>query len=317
MSATRSDVRTPAPPLVQEVSDGVFAYVQPDGTWWINNTGFLVGRERVSAVDACATEARTRALIAAIGRVSPQPVTTLVNTHHHGDHTHGNSLFEAATIVAHERCREEILNEGKPGTSALIRSGTWTDVVWGELTVAPPFITYDRGVDLWVDDLRCEVRYAGTPAHSTNDSTVWLPDRRVLFAGDLLFSGGTPFLLAGSVAGAVEAVGALRGLGAETIVPGHGPVCGPEVIDDVLAYLSFVLDLTRSGSAAGLAPLEVAREADLGRFAELTDPERLVGNLHRAYAELQGTERGGTVDVAAALADMRAYNGGRPLTCLA
>ncbi|MFI5952984.1 MBL fold metallo-hydrolase [Cryptosporangium sp. NPDC051539] len=317
MSATVHDITTPAPPIVQEVSDGVFAYVQPDGTWWINNTGFLVGRSRAAAIDACATEARTRALVDAIAQVTPAPVQTLVNTHHHGDHTHGNGLFADATIVAHERCREEILAEGKPGTSALIRTGTWTDVDWGDLPVAPPFLTYTTGVDLWVDDLRCEVRHVGTPAHSTNDSIVWIPERRVLFAGDLLFNGGTPFLVAGSVAGAVDAVTALKSLGAETIVPGHGPVCGPEVIDDVLAYLRFVLDLAVLGVRDGTPPLEVARSVDLGRFAALTDQERLVGNLHRAYAELGGAERGAAMDFGSALADMREYNGGAPLTCLA
>ena len=45
---------------LEEVSDGVFAYVQPDGSWMINNTGFLVGRDGVSAIDACSTERRTR-----------------------------------------------------------------------------------------------------------------------------------------------------------------------------------------------------------------------------------------------------------------
>ena len=56
-------------PRVEEVGDGVFAYIQPDGTWWINNTGFVVGGSRVLAVDACSTERRTRALVAAIRQV--------------------------------------------------------------------------------------------------------------------------------------------------------------------------------------------------------------------------------------------------------
>ena len=47
------------------------------------------------------------------------------------------------------------------------------------------------------------------------------------------------------------------------------------------------------------------------------DAERIVGNLHRACAELGGTPRGGPIDIVAALADMVAYNGGTPLTCLA
>jgi cyclase len=66
-----------------------------------------------------------------------------------------------------------------------------------------------------------------------------------------------------------------------------------------------------------VSPLEAAREADLGRFAGWPDAERIVGNLHRAYAELDGTVCGGPIDVIAALADMVAYNGGKPLTCLA
>ena len=56
---------------------------------------------------------------------------------------------------------------------------------------------------------------------------------------------------------------------------------------------------------------------DLGRFAGWPDAERIVGNLHRAYAELGGTPRGGPIDVLGALADMVTYNGGKPLTCLA
>lgn len=317
MSNALGEIDTPGPPRVEEVSDGIFAYIQPDGTWWINNTGFVAGRSRTAAIDACATERRTRALLAAIESTTRSAVRTLINTHHHGDHTHGNSLFGEATIVAHEQCRAAMLDEGRPGTSALIRSGTWDPVEWGELELAPPFLTYTTGVDLWVDAIRCEIRYVGTPAHSTNDSYVWIPDRRVLFAGDLLFNGGTPFLVAGSVAGAIDAVSGLRSLDAETIVPGHGPVCGPEVIDDVLSYLTFVQDLAKRAIADGVPPLEAARSVDLERFSHLTDQERLVGNLHRACEELTGVARGAAIDFDAALRDMRAYNGDKPLTCLA
>src|SRR6185437_4657867 len=190
MSASADAPARLGSPHVEEVSVGVYAYIQPDGTWWINNTGFLVGATRVAAVDACSTEARTRGLLAAIGATAGgRPVRTLVNTHHHGDHTHGNYLFGDATIIAHERCRAEILAEGPPGTSRLVNSGTWTDVEWGEIQTAPPFLTYTDRVSLYVDELKCEVIHAGTPAHSTNDSIVWIPERRVLFAGDLLFNG--------------------------------------------------------------------------------------------------------------------------------
>lgn len=301
------------PPEVVEVSEDVFAYIQPDGSWWINNTGFLVGGHGVISIDACSTERRTRAYREAIARVTDRPVRTLINTHHHGDHTFGNCLFDGATIVAHERTREEVLTAGTPGQLPF-----WTPVEWGGLELAPPFLTYTEGVTVWSDELRCEVRYVGTPAHTTNDSIVWLPERSVLFCGDLLFQGGTPFLLMGSVTGAIDVLeNVVKPLGARTIVPGHGPVSGPDLIDDVLGYLRFVVETARRGKAAGLAPLEAAREVDLGGYADLLDAERIVGNLHRAYAELGDTPPGGPIDLVAALNDMVDYNGGKPLTCYA
>jgi cyclase len=302
---------------VREVSDGVFAYIQPDGTWFINNTGFLVARGGVTSIDTCSTERRTRDYLDAIGRTSTQPVRTLINTHHHGDHTHGNWLLPGATIVGHDRCRAEVLAVGKP-----YFPGIFEDVDWGDVTLAPPFLTYAEGVTLYSDDLRCEVRYVGTPAHTNNDSIVWLPDRSVLFSGDLLFNGGTPFLLTGSVTGTIEVLeNVVRPLSPRVIVPGHGDVCGPETIDDVLGYLRFVMATAQRGRAAGLSPLEAARDMALGRYEGLTDPERIVGNLHRAYADLDAQADGGAtgapLNYPAILVDMVTYNGGRPLTCIA
>jgi len=71
------------------------------------------------------------------------------------------------------------------------------------------------------------------------------------------------------------------------------------------------------GVRRDLTPLETARQIDLGRFAELSDAERIVGNLHRAYAELDGAEPGARIDTSSALRDMVTYNGGQPLRCLA
>jgi cyclase len=141
----------------------------------------------------------------------------------------------------------------------------------------------------------------------------------VLFCGDLVFNGGTPFLLMGSVAGCIEALeNVVLPLGARTIVPGHGPVFeGTRPIEATVDYLRFVLDLAARGHAAGVSPLQAARDTDLGRFACWPDAERIVGNLHRAYAERDGAPRGAAIDITAALADMVAYNGGEPLTCLA
>jgi cyclase len=151
----------------------------------------------------------------------------------------------------------------------------------------------------------------GVYAYVQPDGTWWINNTGFIV--------GTPFLLMGSVAGCVEALETVvLALGARTVVPGHGPVFeGTGPIEATLDYLRFVIDVAARGRAAGLSPLEAARQTDLGRFAGWPDAERLVGNLHRAYAELAGAPRGAPVDVAGALADMVAYNGGRRLTCLA
>ena len=297
---------------VEEVSDGIFAYIQPDGSWFLNNTGFLVGRKGVVSIDTTSTERRTRAYLDAIAGVSRQPVRTLINTHHHGDHTHGNCLLPLATIIGHPRCREEILKSAFPPPS-----GVWSDVEWGDLEPEPPFVTFDDHLTVWVDDLRVELHAVPTPAHTTSDIVAWIPERSVLFTGDLVFVGGTPFVPMGSVSGSLRALAWLREFGAHTIVAGHGPVADSSGVDAVEAYLRFVQDTAQRGKAAGLSPLELARQTDLGPFAELTDAERIVGNLHRAYAEIDGAEPGAPIDMRAALGDMVAYNDGQPLRCFA
>ncbi len=314
MSSIAVDITEPGRPEVQEVSAGIYAYIQPDGTWWINNTGFLTGPQGVISIDSCATQRRTRGFLDAIAAVTPAPVRAVVNTHHHGDHTFGNCMFRNAAIVAHERARAEAIAFGPPRDMPF-----WDGPDWGELTLDPPFVTFTEQITVHAGDLAAQVRHVGTAAHTTNDSIVWIPDRSVLFCGDLIFNGGTPFLLMGSVAGAIEVLEqVLRPLGAAVIVPGHGPVCtGQGPIDATVGYLRFVLDVAARACDAGVTPLQAARATDLGRYAGWADAERIVGNLHRACAELAGAPRGAPIDIAAALADMVSYNGGAPLSCLA
>ena len=309
MSHSHDDEHAPDP-VLQEVADGVWAYVQPDGSWGLNNTGFFVGSDGVVVIDTCFTERRSRAFLDAVRSVTDRPLRTLVNTHHHGDHTHGNWLLPESTIIGHRLCREEVIKGGHAS------KGVFPGVDWGEIPITPPFVTFDDHLHVHVDDLEVSLEFMG-PAHTTNDVVAWVPDRRLLFAGDLVFNGGTPFVVMGSVSGTISAVERLEALGAETIVPGHGDVCGADVLDDQLDYLRFVQSVARDAVASGTGALDAARQADLGRFAEWHDAERLVGNLHRAMAEERGLEPGGELDIVTAFVEMVEYNGGKPLRCMA
>lgn len=296
-------------PFARQVTDGVFGYVQPDGSWWINNCGFVAAGDHTVVIDTCSTERRTRALLATAESTAGAPVTTVVNTHHHGDHTNGNYLATGATIVGHRKTRGVMV---ATGINTYENSFTGND--WGHLELRPPEVLFDDRLTVHAGDVRLELIHPGHAAHTTNDVLVWLPERRVLFVGDLIFNGGSPFALMGSPAGWRKALELVRSLEPETIVPGHGPVCGPEAIDVVDGYLGFLQKLASYGKAAGLTPLQAAREADLGPYETLSEQERLPANLHRAYAELDGLEWGGAIDLGAALADMVTFNGA-PIRC--
>ncbi|KZB81827.1 MBL fold metallo-hydrolase [Amycolatopsis regifaucium] len=296
-------------PSVQRLTDGVFGYVQPDGSWWIDNCGFVAAGEHTVVIDTCATERRTRALLETAASSGGAPVTTVINTHHHGDHTNGNHLAAGATIVGHRKTREVMV---ATGINTYEQSFTGND--WGQLELRPPEVLFDDRLTVHTGDVRLELIHPGHAAHTTDDVLVWLPERRVLFVGDLIFNGGSPFALTGSPAGWRKALDLVRELEPETIVPGHGPVCGPEAIDVVDGYLAFLQELAAHGKAAGLTPLQAAREADLGPYDALSEQERLPANLHRAYAELDGLGWGAPIDLGAALTDMVTYNGA-PIRC--
>ncbi|MEV4191562.1 MBL fold metallo-hydrolase [Streptomyces toxytricini] len=289
-----------------EVADGVHAYVQPPGGWCLNNAGIIHDGGHSALVDTAATEARARRLRAAALRLCPRPPRAVVNTHFHGDHTYGNCLFPEALAIGHERTRSMVLAAGKH------MAGLWPEVCWGDIDIAPPQLTFRDRTTLHVGDVRAEIVHIGPAAHTTDDTVVWLPDRRVLFTGDLVMNGVTPFCAMGSVSGSLDALDRLRALGAHTVVPGHGPVGGPGLLDANEAYFRYVRDLAADGAAAGLTPLELARTAGPGPYAGLLDPERLLPNLHRAYAELQGLEPGAPLDIGALFEEMALYRGGRP-----
>ncbi len=299
-------------PTIQEVSAGIFAYIQLDGSWFLNNAGCIAGRKSATLIDTTGTEARARAWRAAVTSITRNPVTALINTHHHADHTNGNFMFApGATIIAHEKCRKEVMAAQWPRTTPMFPN---TD--FGNCPMTPPTLTFRDELSAWVDDLELRLFFVG-PAHTTNDVAVWVPERKVLFTGDVVFNGGTPFALFGSLDGWLEALDRFEALGVETVVPGHGPVSGPEVFGRVRAYVHFVQAAARKGLAANADLADVARDLDLGEFAEWADPERLVPNLHRAYSELRGEPRGTPLDLGKMFQAMIDFNGGQPLRCLA
>jgi cyclase len=260
------------------------------------------------AVDTCATEATTGAFLAAVAETTGLAVGVLVNTHHHLDHTNGNALVPGATIVGHERCRAAILRRTGARGGRLFKN-----VDWGALPPVPPSVTFRHRLDVFVDNRRIELMQLASAAHTTDDIVAWVPEAGVLFSGDLVVNGTTPFVLTGSVAGSLEALDCIAELEPKVIVPGHGAPCTMAAVDQCGRYLRWLQNSAPALRAAGLSPLEAARQVDLGEFAELAHHVRLVANLHRAFAECAGVRPGEEIDTAAALRDMVELNAGAAL----
>ncbi|WP_152529378.1 MBL fold metallo-hydrolase [Nocardiopsis chromatogenes] len=300
---------------LEEIVPGAYAWVQPEGGWWVNNAGLVSAQDGSPSmvVDTCVSSARTlRFLEAAAEATGGAPVRLAVNTHQHGDHTYGNHLLPGETVIAaQEKARDGIVEDpffdGVPEV--------WEPMPdWSDAVRRPPELTFREELTLHVGGVRAEVRHPGYTAHTPGDAVVWLPEQRVLYAGDLVFNQVTPLIFMGSLEGARRAVEWLDGFDADHLVPGHGALLEGTGIAEALAeqerYYAFVARTAERGREDGAGPLEAARGVDLGEFASWPDAERIVLNLHRAYAEAEGRR----MDMIAAFTDTLAFTGG-PLPC--
>jgi cyclase len=113
-------VAGPGAARLHELLPGVHAWVQPDGTWWVSNAGAVAGDDGVVIIDTCATAERTRRFLAAVAAATGgAPVRLAVNTHQHGDHTYGNCLLPASTvIIGHTGMREGLRLDPVPSSAA-------------------------------------------------------------------------------------------------------------------------------------------------------------------------------------------------------
>ena len=289
---------------LEEIAKDIYACLQDDMGIGGNNTGFVnLGGGLV--IDTFYDLSRTRQMIELLKTVSSEPARRLVNTHHNGDHTWGNQLFQDAEIIAHRLCSEEIEKEKKlnlpalfhtwmqrpkaipPGMEQFIDALRKFDFSGIELTL-PNRLVEDR-LDLELDGHPCQLIYVG-PAHTSGDVIVNLPDHRVIFAGDIVFCQCTPIGWEGTHNKWIEALDIMLSFEPEVVVPGHGPLCGVDEVKELRAYFEFVYSEARRFFDEGLDPLEASKKIDLGSYAEWAEPERLFFNVNRAYREFRGVE---------------------------
>jgi cyclase len=284
---------------LHEVGDGLFAYLQPDGGWGWSNAGLVIDGESTLLIDTLFDLRLTEEMLQAMRRAVPSAarIDTLVNTHANGDHCYGNQLVGDALIVASARTAEE-MTELPPAAMAMLVQQAPQMGELGEFFlrcfggfefdgIEPvlPKQTFSGELSLRVGGRELQLIEVG-PAHTRGDTLLHVPAERVLFTGDVLFSGSHPIAWAGPVSNWIAACERILALDPQAIVPGHGPLSTVEQVRELRDYFSYLYEQARERHAEGMTPLQAARALALDRWADWKEDERLVVNLANIYAEL-------------------------------
>ena len=306
---------------LQEVADGVYfaRYTVPR---FNSNALVVVNEEDVLVVDSHITPATARALIASIRKVTDKPITTLVNTHFHYDHAHGNQAFGPVTIIGHEFTRAKMAgaplkertyqdwigrtkynmegararvagmeeSEERAGLERYIAGAQAELAETEEIRPMAPNTTLRERMTLLRGSREIQIVFCGR-AHTGGDMVVYLPKERLVFTGDMML-GGPSWLGDGHVDEWPATLEKLKTLDFDLILPGHGPAFrNRDLIDHVAAYYRDLWRDVAAARAAGKSIGQAASSVDLTSHRETlrvarvgVDPQA-VGRIYELLEE--------------------------------
>jgi cyclase len=252
--------------------------------YMINST-VIVGDQGVILVDSGGTDEVGRHIAAAVRKITDKPVTHVVNTHHHGDHYLGNVAFAGATFISSEMCRKMVLETGHewlgimerdigrklPGTRPLAAGVTYAASTRTE--------TFVHGVRL--------VFWVPQGSHTIGDLLIYLPDDKVLVAGDVLVSRVVPTLQDGFMKNWIRTLDEIVALDAAYFVPGHGDLM---TLSDVTALRGAMFRFysgVEKGYRNGQSEDEIRKSLDLATWNRLERSYVIGRNINRVYLEVE------------------------------
>jgi glyoxylase-like metal-dependent hydrolase (beta-lactamase superfamily II) len=273
----------------QEVAPGV--WVLPDGRIdLVPNVGVIVGEETALVVETgMGVENGRKVLERARSLAGGRPLLLTV-THFHPEHGWGAQVFRSeATILYNERQRVELEEKFAPFVELFSTFSPAIAGILAEVELTPPTVTYAEEARVDLGGVVVELRGVGT-AHTRGDQVVWLPEARVLFAGDLVENRFFPILPDEDAHGSpwIDVLSRLEALGPAVVVPGHGEVGDTDLIREVREYLELVRARVRE-VGGGLDELKERLEPELReRYAHWDNPVWIPFAIERFRAELDG-----------------------------
>jgi glyoxylase-like metal-dependent hydrolase (beta-lactamase superfamily II) len=248
-------------------AQGSPAHVIAPGVWFLtgdtngySNTVIIEMRDYLIVVDAN-YPGRAHELLAITKQLSPKPVRYVFDTHHHGDHAYGNSVWTAAgaTTIAFEGVTEEMnrwepkrWQEALPKRPDLQATGD-TDVQRPQMSIS--------GDKLVLNDGTREVDFLHLGwGHTRGDGYVWLPAERILATGDAAVNGARNKLLDAYIENWPKCLEKASALKPEHVLPGHGDAGGMEILTGQRQFLIDLYAAVKAQADAGKKPAEMTIE---------------------------------------------------------
>ena len=205
--------------------------------------GVVAGPQWAVVIDTLALPDETLAIREFIERELSVPVRYVINTHYHADHTWGNCFFPGATIVAHARCRELLIERGEPSLEAAKKQNP----ALRQVKIVPPQMTFVNG-EMTLRVGKKNLIIAPAFGHSEDGISALVEEDRILFAGDAFMP--IPYIVDGDVDESIASIKHIAKMGLENIVQGHGDIILRGEIDaavkENLNYLTIMKKAVRS-----------------------------------------------------------------------